>query len=61
MQYTTTDRYDDVKKITYQKNSFEYEGQTYEFEITHYDWKTEDDIELNNQVRIQTIINQITQ
>lgn len=61
MTYTTIDRFDDIKKITYQKNSFDYNGQTYEFEITHYDWKTEQDIENNNQVRIETIIAQIPQ
>jgi hypothetical protein len=59
MEYTLLDRAERTVNIGWSQIEFTYEGETYQFDINHYDYKTEEDMDADIQKRIQFEINNL--
>lgn len=56
MNYNIQDRQDGIIKNSSTTVRFDYNGSTYEFTMSHFNWLEESDIENNIQVRISNMI-----
>lgn len=58
MEYTLLDRATRIIKAAWSQVQFTYEDEVIEFDINHYDYKTDEDLDADIQKRIQWEINQ---
>jgi hypothetical protein len=59
MEYTILDRATRVIKTAWSQVEYTHEGEVYQIDVNHYDYKTDADLDADIQKRIQFEINNL--